>query len=141
MERRAMPKVIPPSVDIDDEYFWDGVQNDQLLIQTCADCGTLRHPPVPMCGECHSTAWHATPSQGTGTVHSWIVSRHPTEPDADPRVVILVELDEGIRFVSNLVDVEPADVRNEMRVELCFRVIDDVKLPQFRPAPSQPARS
>ncbi|CAB4728979.1 unannotated protein [freshwater metagenome] len=131
-----MPKVIPPTVETDDEYFWDGVQNDQLLIQTCADCGRFRHPPVPMCGDCHSTAWTATPSQGTGTVHSWIVSRHPTEPDADPRVVILVELDDGIRFVSNLVDVELVDVHNEMRVELCFRVIDDVKLPQFRPAPS-----
>lgn len=129
-----MPKVIPPSVETDDEYFWDGVLGDQLLIQTCAECGTLRHPPVPMCGQCHSTGWTTTPSRGTGCVHSWIVSRHPSEPDDDSRIVILVELDDGIRFVSNLVDAEPGDVRNEMRVELCFRTIDGVKLPQFRPA-------
>ena len=129
-----MPKVIPPSVDKDDEYFWLGVQNDQLLLQRCSSCATLRHPPVPMCGRCHSTTWETTPSSGAGTVHSWIVSRHPTEPDDDARIVILVELDEGMRFVSNLVDIGIADVRNEMRVELCFRELDGVKLPQFRPA-------
>ncbi len=128
-----MAKVIPPSVDRDDEYFWDGVQSDQLLIQRCAGCGVLRHPPAPMCGECHSTSWDTVASEGTGTVHSWIVSRHPTEPDDESRIVILVELDEGLRFVSNLVDIDMADVRNEMRVELCFRELDGVKLPQFRP--------
>jgi uncharacterized protein len=128
-----MPRVIPPTVDKDDEYFWEGVQNDQLLLQCCAACGIVRHPPVPMCGSCHSTEWTTTASQGTGLVHSWIVSHHPTEPDDEPRIVILVELDDGARVVSNLVDIDAADVRNEMRVELCFRVIDGVKLPQFRP--------
>ena len=128
-----MPHVIPPSVETDDEYFWDGVARDELLLQTCDDCGVLRHPPVPMCGACHSVRWHATPAAGTGCVHSWIVSRHPTLPDDDPRIVVLVDLDEGLRFVSNLVDVAPIDVRNEMRVELCFRTYGETKLPQFRP--------
>jgi uncharacterized OB-fold protein len=129
-----MPNVIPPSVETDDEYFWDGVQRDELLLQKCSDCGTLRHPPVPMCGDCHSVQWHTHPAAGSGRVHSWIVSKHPTLPDDDPRIVILVELDEGLRVVSNLVDVDPADVRNEMPVELCFRTYGDTKLPQFRPA-------
>lgn len=129
-----MAKVIAPSVDQDDEYFWEGVQRDQLLLQRCAACDTLRHPPVPMCGECHSTETTTLASKGEGSIHSWIVSRHPSEPDDDSRIVILVELDEGLRFVSNLVDIDMADVCNEMRVELCFRTIDGVKLPQFRPA-------
>jgi uncharacterized protein len=129
----AVPKVIPPSIDTDDEYFWDGVNDDLLLLQTCATCQVLRHPPVPMCGSCHSTRWTTTPACGTGAVHSWIVSRHPSEPDDSPRIVALIDLDEGLRFVSNLVDVDAADVRNEMRVELCFRTVDGVRLPQFRP--------
>jgi len=129
-----MAKVIPPNVDQDDEYFWEGVQRDQLLLQRCAACHALRHPPVPMCGECHSTDITTVASNGQGSIHSWIVSRHPSEPDDDSRIVILVELDEGLRFVSNLIDIDVADVRNEMRVELCFRTIDGVKLPQFRPA-------
>ena len=129
-----MAHVIPPSVEPDDEFFWAGVARDELLLQQCADCGTLRHPPVPMCGDCHSVHWQPTAAGGRGRVHSWIVSKHPTLPDDDPRVVVLVELDEGVRVVSNLVDTDPADVRNEMPVSLCFRTYGDTKLPQFRPA-------
>ena len=128
-----MPRVIPPTVEHDDRYFWDGVQRHELLLQRCARCHTLRHPPVPMCGSCHSLEWDTQPAVGRGTVHSWIVSHHPTEPDAEPRIVILVELEEGPRVVSNLLDVEVADVHNEMPVELCFAEIDGVLLPQFRP--------
>lgn len=129
-----MPRVIPPSADPDDRYFWDGVAEHRLLIQACADCGTLRHPPVPMCGVCHATSWTTRESAGAGTVHSWIVSVHPAAPTEPGRIVVLVELDEGVRFVANLVDCEVADVRNEMAVELCFRELDGVLLPQFRPA-------
>ncbi len=128
-----MPQVIPPSVERDDEYFWAGVARGELLLQQCTDCATLRHPPVPMCGDCHSVRWHTCPAAGTGRVHSWIVSKHPTEPDDDARIVVLVELDEGLRFVANLVDADPATVENEMRVELCFRTYGDTTLPQFRP--------
>jgi len=128
-----MPRVIPPVVEHDDEYFWDGVQRHQLLLQRCASCQTLRHPPIPMCGVCHSLDWDTQPANGGGTIHSWIVSRHPSEPDAEPRVVVLVQLEEGVRFVANLCDVDIADVQNEMPVELCFLEVDGVLLPQFRP--------
>jgi uncharacterized OB-fold protein len=130
-----MPRVIPPTVEPDDEYFWDGVRRHELLIQRCTRCGTLRHPPVPMCGTCHSLEWDTVAAAGRATVHSWIVSHHPTEPDAEPRIVVLVDLDEGVRFVANLLDADPADVHNEMNVELYFAEIDGVLLPQFRPAP------
>lgn len=129
-----MPRVIPPSVDADDAYFWDGVREHRLLLQQCASCGTLRHPPVPMCGSCLSTDWTTCDAQGTGTVHSWIVSRPPSAPTEEGRVVVLVELREGLRVVANLVDADHAEVRNEMPVELCFRDYDGVVLPQFRPA-------
>jgi uncharacterized OB-fold protein len=129
-----MTRVIPPSVDVDDQYFWDGVREHRLLLQQCASCGTLRHPPVPMCGVCHSTEWRAGEAAGTGTVHSWVVSKPPSDPTDPGRVVVLVELTEGLRIVGNLVDVEQADVRNEMPVEVCVRDYDGVTLPQFRPA-------
>jgi hypothetical protein len=129
-----MPRVIPPTPDADDRYFWDGVEQRRLLLQECAACGTLRHPPVPMCGACHSTEWTTRDAAGTGTVHSWIVSVHPAAPTEPGRIVALVELAEGLRVVANLVDVDAADVRNEMAVELCFREVDGVLLPQFRPA-------
>ena len=128
-----MPTVIPPVVDRDDAYFWEGVAKDKLLLLRCASCKKLRHPPVPMCGACHSVDVETVESAGRGIVYSWIMSHHPTEPDAKPRIVALVQLDEGVRLVSNLQEIEVGDVRNGMAVEVLFVEIDGVKLPQFRP--------
>jgi 3-oxo-4,17-pregnadiene-20-carboxyl-CoA hydratase alpha subunit len=129
-----MPRVIPPAPSRDDEYFWTGVGEGRLLARRCAGCAYLQHPPSPMCPKCGSVEWHVTGLAGTGSVYSWIVSRHPSKPDDEPRIVALIELDEGIRMVSNLPGIEPADVRNGMRVEVGFDEIDGVRLPQFRPA-------
>ena len=52
----------------DDAFFWDGAAEGKLLIQRCTDCGTLRHPPAPMCGNCGSLAWDAAESSGRGRV-------------------------------------------------------------------------
>jgi len=128
-------RVIPPNVEEDDRFFWDGVARGELLAQRCDGCGTRRHPPLPMCGVCGSLEWHAEPVAYRGTVFSWIVSRHPSEPTAEARVVAVVVLDDGLRMVTNLVDLDPAAVRNDMAVELCFREYDGPVLPQFRPAP------
>ena len=87
-----------------------------------------------MCPSCHSLQWTTHEASGRGSVYSWIVSQHPTEPDAQPRIVVLVDLDEGVRLVSNLQGVAPSEVRNGMAIELCFDDVDGVALPQFRPA-------
>jgi uncharacterized OB-fold protein len=70
---------------------------------------------------------------GRGTVASWIVSRHPTEPDDEPRLVALVDVEEGLRVVSNLVDLDATQARNDMAVVLTIRNYDGVQLPQFTP--------
>ena len=124
--------MIRPGIDRGNQWFWDGVDRHQLLIQRCASCGTLRMPPAPMCGACQSLDWEAHPAAGRGTIHSWIVSQHPTETDAVPRIVVLVELEEGVRVVSNVIDADPAEVDNELPVELALATYDDVTLPQFR---------
>jgi uncharacterized OB-fold protein len=130
-----MPQVIAPAVGYDDAYFWDGVRAGQLLLRRCANCGYLQHPPGPMCPRCGSLSWTVQEASGRGTVYSWIRSHHPNDPDADPRIVVLVELEEGVRLVSNLVRVAPDDVDNGMAVTVCFeRFDDDVVLPQFEPA-------
>jgi uncharacterized protein len=132
-----MPRVIPPVPNRDDEYFWKGVAEGRLLGRRCAACSYLQHPPSPMCPQCGSVEWRAVDLAGTGSVYSWIVSRHPSRPDDEPRIVALVELDEGIRMVSNLRGVEAAGVRNGMRVEVEFGDFDSVRLPQFRPAAAE----
>jgi uncharacterized protein len=128
--------VIPPNVTPDEEFFWEGVAQDRLLLARCARCSNLQHPPSPMCPVCGSLEWDTQEATGRGTVHSWVVSRHPTEGDEQPRIVALVELEEGLRLVSNLQDVDPAQVVNDMPVEVVFREVDGMKLPQFRPAGS-----
>ncbi len=117
----------------DDDFFWEGVKEGKLLFQKCSDCGALRHPPGPMCPNCQSLKWAPHAASGKATVYCWVISKHPTQPDANPRIVALLELEEGIRFVSNLQGLEGADVHVDMPVELFFQDVNGIVLPQFRP--------
>jgi hypothetical protein len=87
-----------------------------------------------MCPWCGALEWDVQELSGRGTLHSWIVSRHPSEPDDMARIVALVELDEGVRLVSNLVGIDVEEVQNGMPLEVLFAQVDGVALPQFRPA-------
>jgi hypothetical protein len=129
-----------PVVSPDDRYFWDGVAGRRLLIQRCTGCATLRHPPFPMCGNCGSLAWDTQESSGRATVLTWLLSRHPNAPDEPARVVVLVELEERVRMVSNLVDVandDPYAEYDDMAVTVDFREHDGMLLPVFRPIGNQ----
>jgi uncharacterized protein len=118
----------------DDDFFWEGVKQGELLFQQCEDCGNLRQPPGPMCPQCQSLHWQPYAASGRGAVFAWIESRHPSELDEHPRIVALIELEEGIRFVSNLRDIALAQVREGMPVEVFFDTVKGTLLPQFRPA-------
>ncbi len=124
-----------PAVSADTAFFWEGAQRGELLIQRCANCGTLRHPARPMCGACGSLDWEAVRSSGRGEVYSYVVHHHPPVPGfAVPFVVALIELEEGTRIVSNLEGVAPEDVAIGLPVEVFFETIDDdLTLPLFRP--------
>jgi uncharacterized protein len=128
-----VPHAVSPTVDRDDEFFWNGVNEGRLLVRKCAGCQRLQHPPSPMCPACGSLEWDVQELSGRGSLHSWILSRHPTAPDDMTRIVALVELDEGVRLVSNLSEVDAAEVENGMLLEVVFAEIDGVVLPQFRP--------
>src|SRR6185436_18726202 len=104
-------------------------------IQRCSECGVLRHPPRPMCPRCNSLGWETIESSGRGTVYSFVMPRHPPFPWFESTyIVALVALDEGVRILSNLCEIEPEDVTIGMPVELFFAHFDNgVSLPQFRP--------
>lgn len=118
----------------DQDFFWESVAKDKLLFQKCQDCGAIRQPPGPMCPHCQSLNWIAHESRGRGTVSAWIVSKHPTKPDENPRIVALIDLEDGVRMISNLLDTESSAVALGMPVELFFAEVSGSKLPQFRPA-------
>ncbi|MBX6391264.1 MAG: OB-fold domain-containing protein [Frankia sp.] len=128
-----MPRVIHPVPDRDDAFFWEAVRAGRLVARECSACGRIAHPPAPMCAACGGGEWVERELSGRGTVHSWIVSRHPSQPDDAPRIVVLVDLAEGVRLVSNLREIDPADVRNGMAVTVFFDEVDGCWLPQFRP--------
>lgn len=126
---------LAPAVTLDTQFFWDGARDHKLLIQRCSACRALRHPPRPMCPHCNALAWDTIEASGRGTVYSFVMPQHPPLPFFDqPYIVVLVELAEGTRLVSNLCDVAPDDVTIGMPVEVFFADFDDgLVLPQFRP--------
>jgi uncharacterized OB-fold protein len=129
-----MMHVIRPNPTSDDQYFWDGLERDALLIRACAECGRVQHPPTPMCPQCGGTTWEQRECSGRGTVYSWVVSHHPNNSDEPGRIVVLLDLVEGVRMVSNLIDVDPDDIRVGLPVRLTFATVDGMRLPQFVPA-------
>ena len=126
-----MTTVIPPGLDHGNAWFWEAVADHRLCVQRCSDCGTLRYPPGPMCASCQSLAWEAHEVSGRGTVHTWLVSHHPNDPEGDGRIVVLVDLEEGIRIVSNVVDATRDEMAHDIPIELTFRTYGEVTLPQF----------
>jgi uncharacterized protein len=125
-----------PIVTEDNAVFWDAAADRRLVAQRCGDCGVLRHPPRPMCPHCHSLAIDVAELSGRGTLYSYAVLHHPRHPAFDyPLLTALVELDEGIRVVSNLIDIDAADIRIDMALQVAFApTAGGRQVPVFRPA-------
>jgi len=89
-----------------------------------------------MCPHCHSLGFEAAELSGQGTLYSYAVLHHPQHPAFDyPVLAALVDLDEGVRLVSNLVEVDPAEIQIGMRLEVTFvPTAGDRSVPVFRPA-------
>jgi uncharacterized OB-fold protein/acyl dehydratase len=132
-----------PAITHDIAFFFEGARQGALLIQRCAQCGTLRHPPRPACASCGSFEWDTVTSSGRGTVYSYVVMHHPQVPGFDyPLPIAVVELEEGTRLVADLIGVDVADVHIGMPVVAEMVAVDDeLTIPMFRPAPAAGAGS
>ena len=133
----AIPKIKRPAPGVSDDnrFFWEGVKQGKLLIQRCKSCGDLHHPPGPVCPKCQSFDWDTIESSGKGTVYSFVVMHYPEVPPFEyPNPVGLIELEEGVRLISQLIGVKPGDVKVGQKVQVEFVTFDgDLVLPQFRP--------
>ncbi len=125
-----------PQFDFDNKDYWAWAKKRELRIQRCTKCRTFRFPPRPVCHACHSFDFKWYKCSGKGAVYSYTIVTHPTHPafrDKVPYGVVLVELEEGVRMISNVVDVPPDQLRIGMPVEVVFEdVAEDVTLPKFR---------
>ncbi len=124
-----------PAQSADTSFFWDGARRGELLVQRCTSCKTLRHPPGPGCASCGSLDWDTVVACGRGTVFSYAVHHYPPIPGFEyPLLVGLIELEEGVRMISNITGIEPDEVKIGMPVDVFFDGFgDDLVLPQFRP--------
>jgi uncharacterized protein len=128
-------RVVRPMISQDTAFFWEGTAAGELRVQRCPSCGTLRHPPGPMCPSCGADKPDYVVASGLGTVFSYVVHHHPKVPGKNlPIVIALVELEEGVRMLGELLDVAPDEVQIGMPVEIALtRIDDDLTLPYWRP--------
>lgn len=126
-----------PAVTEDGAPYWEACRHGQLKLQRCGACGHVRFPPSVLCPRClaEETQWVAL--SGRGTIYSFIIVHRPQHPaffGDVPYNVAIVELDEGVRLHTNIVDCRNEDLRIGLPVEVVFeKVNDEVTLPKFRP--------
>jgi uncharacterized protein len=125
---------IKPPMGLDNAWWWKMAEEGVLGIQRCLGCQTLRHPPRPMCGDCHSLDWDTVVSSGKGSICSFTVLHHPQFPGYDyPLIIVLVDLQEGTRVTSQLVGCQPQDVDFGLLVQMHIqRDPDGFALPVFK---------
>jgi uncharacterized protein len=126
--------VLRPQMNRDTAFFWEGTRAGELRIQSCNACGALRHPPGPACPECGALDRGYVVASGRGTVFSYVVHRHPPVPGRElPILLVLVDLEDGVRMLGELLDTDPEKVEIGMPVVVDFQQIDeDLTLPVWR---------
>jgi len=118
--------------------FYDFCKQRELRFQRCKPCGAWRHVPREMCAECGSMEWEWAKSSGKGTVYTWTVAvraMHPAFQTEVPYAPAVIEMEEGVRLLSTVLDCAPDDLEIGMPVEVAFQdVTEEVTLPKFRRA-------
>ena len=116
-KRRPAPDVTP-----ENKRYWEAAADGQLLLRSCRECGLTYHYPRTLCPDCLSDDTEWTEAAGTGTVYTYSVTERVREWPDDQLPVILayVELEEGPRVMTNIVNCDPDDVTISAEVEVRF---------------------
>ena len=132
-----------PTAELDTRPYWDAAAEQRLLLRRCADCGAAHFYPRPFCPRCWSGDVSWVEASGRATLYTWsVVHRNDLPPfdDRVPYVAAVVDLEEGPRMMTNVVDCDPDDLRIGMALAVTFEQrTDDVTVPVFRPLASQGA--
>ncbi len=128
-------KPLPP-IDDDTRAYWAGLARGELLLQHCRDCSHVQFYQRALCGRCLGARLEHRPASGHGTIYSFSTVYRPPSPefkDDVPYTVILVELAEGPRMLSTLVDAPPEAVRIGQAVQVVYDpVTPEITLPRWR---------
>jgi uncharacterized protein len=134
-ERPPKPRPAPVP-DHDSAPYWQGLHDGRLLVQKCQDCNEFQLYPRDRCLACRGPVAFVEAS-GKGRIYSFTVIRQNyARPFRDwiPYVVALVDLEEGPRLMTNLIDCDPDAVQVGMPVEATFEIVsDDAGIALFTP--------
>jgi hypothetical protein len=125
---RTLPTPTPDSAE-----FWRGCAEGDLRMQRCQQCGELNWFPRGICVNCSAVELEWVHLSGRGTVYSYSVVARPPNASFPPQYVLaLVDLEEGPRMMTHLVNAPPEDLRIGVAVSVCFdRRTEEVSLPMF----------
>jgi uncharacterized OB-fold protein len=139
---RPLPQPITPEA----RPYWDGLKEKKLMLPRCGDCGHTFFYPRVVCPRCHSRTITWVQASGRGRLHSFGIgyqSFNKAFKMPAPYILAMIELEEGPRMMSNLVNVEPDPkvVKCDMPVQVVFhKLTDDATVPLWEPAGKGGAR-
>lgn len=132
----ALPNL--PQPDLETQPYWDAAREGKLLIKRCRACERPHFYPRPFCPHCWSDDTEWVEASGRATLYTWSVVRRndlPPFPDRVPYVAAIVDLEEGPRMMTNVVDCDFDSLHEGMPLVVGFREeTAEVTSPVFRPA-------
>ncbi len=125
-----------PRLDEQNRFFWTSGADGRLRFLRCQECSSFVHPPSPRCPSCLGDDLAPEVVSGRARVVSYTLNVQQWIPGSEPYLIGLVAIEEqpDVRLSTNLVGIEPEEVRIGQEVEVVFEHCDDVYLPLFRPA-------
>ena len=132
------PRFDLPTIEEESRAFWEAMREGELLLRHCGACGAVTYYPRPFCPACWSedVSWQPAGGKATLYTHSTVyVNDLPPFPEQVPYIAAVVDLEEGPRMMTRVVDCAPEDLEVGMALELTFtEVTDEVTIAVFRPA-------
>lgn len=139
-----MTQLFEPPASEHGAPFWEASREERLLVPHSAATGRPFWFPREVAPDSLEAGVEWREASGEGTVYAVSVQRKPgpgRDPDAGPYAVVLVDLPEGVRIMSNVVGCDPDDVTVGMAVTVCWHELSDGrKLPMFQPASADGAQ-
>jgi uncharacterized OB-fold protein len=124
-----------PTPEGDTVEFWQAAREERLLIRHCPACGAYSYYPRPFCPKCWSEDVEWVEASGKGTLYTWSVIYSNDQPpfkDRVPYIAAMVDLAEGPRMATNVVECPFDELKVGMALQVTFRPIsDDFTIPVF----------
>jgi uncharacterized OB-fold protein len=119
------------------QHFWDGTRAHEIRLQRCDACAHAYFPPRPFCPACGNRKVSVFKASGRAWLYSYVIHHRPAPGFTPPYAIAVVQLEEGPRMMTNIVDcpATPEALQLDMALEPAFEKMDDeITLPLFRPA-------